>query len=415
LKSNERMPWRIRSTLSDMVFRFTIHDDQVTISIKPGALSVMFGTHEVLTYDRGGRLWVLTRDGRTYKRGLNGHVIEKYHADNGLIRRRVGGAEAAELIDSAAARMASLRDALAKEAATRAAANGALEELLTIIECASYFNAAAHVADRKAFEQVYDPVGILPPDQYMAVVAQATEGCSFNTCTFCDFYRGRRFRIKSPDEFRVHTRAVRAFLGDSILLRRSIFLGEANALAAPIRRLETFMQIAREEIGDLPIHAFLDGFTGSKKTASEYARLRMLGLKRVSIGMESGHDPLLAFVEKPSSAADIVATVTELKQAGIAVSVIVLVGLGGDRFAAGHVADTVALLNRLPLGSGDIVYFSTLSERANAPYAAQIRAAGIRPLNDAELREQRQAIVERLNFSSPGPQIATYDIHEFIY
>jgi len=401
--------------LSDMVFRFTIHGEQVTISIKPGALSVMFGTHEVLTYDRGGRLWVLTRDGRTYKRGLNGHVIEKYHADNGLIRRRVGGAEAAELIDSAAARMASLRDALAKEAATRAAANGALEELLTIIECASYFNAAAHVADRKAFEQVYDPVGILPPDQYMAVVAQATEGCSFNTCTFCDFYRGRRFRIKSPDEFRVHTRAVRAFLGDSILLRRSIFLGEANALAAPIRRLETFMQIAREEIGDLPIHAFLDGFTGSKKTASEYARLRMLGLKRVSIGMESGHDPLLAFVEKPSSAADIVATVTELKQAGIAVSVIVLVGLGGDRFAAGHVADTVALLNRLPLGSGDIVYFSTLSERANAPYADQIRAAGIRPLNDAELREQRQAIVERLNFSSPGPQIATYDIHEFIY
>ena len=398
-----------------MVFRFTIHGEQVTISIRPGALSVMFGTHEVLTYDRGGRLWVLTRDGRTYKRGLNGHVIEKYHADNGLIRRRVGGAEAAELIDSAAARMASLRDALAKEAATRAAANGALEELLTIIECASYFNAAAHVADRKAFEQVYDPVGILPPDQYMAVVAQATEGCSFNTCTFCDFYRGRRFRIKSPDEFRVHTRAVRAFLGDSILLRRSIFLGEANALAAPIRRLETFMQIAREEIGDLPIHAFLDGFTGSKKTASEYARLRMLGLKRVSIGMESGHDPLLAFVEKPSSAADIVATVTELKQAGIAVSVIVLVGLGGDRFAAGHVADTVALLNRLPLGSGDIVYFSTLSERANAPYAAQIRAAGIRPLNDAELREQRQAIVERLNFSSPGPQIATYDIHEFIY
>ena len=398
-----------------MVFRFTIHDDQVTISIKPGALSVMFGTHEVLTYDRGGRLWVLTRDGRTYKRGLNGHVIEKYHADNGLIRRRVGGAEAAELIDSAAARMASLRDALAKEAATRAAANGALEELLTIIECASYFNAAAHVADRKAFEQVYDPVGILPPDQYMAVVAQATEGCSFNTCTFCDFYRGRRFRIKSPDEFRVHTRAVRAFLGDSILLRRSIFLGEANALAAPTRRLEAFMQIAREEIGDLPIHAFLDGFTGSRKTASEYARLGMLGLKRVSIGMESGHDPLLTFVQKPSSAADIVATVTELKQAGIAVSVIVLVGLGGDRFAAGHVADTVALLNRLPLGSGDIVYFSTLSERANAPYADQIRAAGIRPLNDAELREQRQAIVERLNFSSPGPQIATYDIHEFIY
>ena len=73
-----------------MVFRFTIHGEQVTISIKPGALSVMFDTREVITCDRGGRLWVLTRNGRTYRRGLNGHVIEKYHADNGLIRRRGG-------------------------------------------------------------------------------------------------------------------------------------------------------------------------------------------------------------------------------------------------------------------------------------------------------------------------------------
>jgi len=37
------------------------------------------------------------------------------------------------------------------------------------------------------------PVGILPPDQYMAVVLQAAEGCAFNTCTFCDFYRDRSF------------------------------------------------------------------------------------------------------------------------------------------------------------------------------------------------------------------------------
>ncbi|MDW8213810.1 MAG: radical SAM protein [Roseiflexaceae bacterium] len=405
----------IRPNVSAMVVCLTIGGEQVTISVKPGAISVMFGTYEVLTYDRGGRLWTLVRNGRMYRRGLNGEVLQKYHVDGALIRRRLSDAEAVDLIDSAAARMAALRDALAVEGSARADETGMPDEALEMLARAARFDAAAHLADRAAFARVYDPVGILPPDQYMAVVLQATEGCSFNTCTFCDFYRDRRFRIKSPDEFRTHAQAVRAFLGDSLLMRRSIFLGEANALAAPTPRLEAFMEIAREAIGALPVHAFLDALTGRKKSVEEYARLGALGLKRVSIGLESGHDPLLEFVQKPSSAADVAETVAALKQAGIAVSLIILIGLGGDRFAAGHVADTIALLNRLPLDAGDIIYFSTLVERARAPYSVRAAEAGIRPLDNAELHAQRQAIVAGLRFESPGPQIAMYDIHEFIY
>lgn len=408
-----------------MVLRDIICGEQVTISSKPGAVSVMFETREVLTYDRGGRLWALTRDGRTYRRGLNGQVLEKYHAGGTLVRRRLDEAEAAALIDSAAARMAALREALAGSAAFRQGVVAPVDstvpplespdDLIAMLNRAACFDACADRRDRAAFAQVYDPVGILPPDQYMAVVLQATEGCSFNTCTFCDFYRGRRFRIKAPEEFRVHAQAVRAFLGESIRLRRSIFLGEANALAVPTARLEALMQVAREEIGAWPMYAFLDGLTGSKKTAEEYARLGALGLRRVSIGMESGHDPLLAFVRKPATAADVAETVGELKRASIAVSLIVLIGLGGERFAAGHIADTIALLNQLPLGAGDIVYMSNLVEHADAPYAAQARAAGIRPLEPAELTAQRQAIVAGLRFGKQGPQIATYDIHEFVY
>ena len=46
---------------------------------------------------------------------------------------------------------------------------------------------------------VYSPVGILPPDQYLALVVQATRGCAFNTCTFCDLYRDG-YRVKSAAE-----------------------------------------------------------------------------------------------------------------------------------------------------------------------------------------------------------------------
>ena len=56
--------------------------------------------------------------------------------------------------------------------------------------------------DAARFRQIYKPVSILPPDQYLSIVLQATEGCSYNRCTFCTFYRDRPFRIKSPSRVR---------------------------------------------------------------------------------------------------------------------------------------------------------------------------------------------------------------------
>ena len=63
--------------------------------------------------------------------------------------------------------------------------------------------------DRQRFEEIYTPIGILPPDQYLALVLQVTDGgSSHNACTFCTFYRGLDFSIKLPEAFRSHVAAV---------------------------------------------------------------------------------------------------------------------------------------------------------------------------------------------------------------
>ena len=96
---------------------------------------------------------------------------------------------------------------------------------------------AALDEDAARFRSIYTPVAILPPDQYLAVVVQATEGCSWNRCTFCDFYRQQPFRIKGDGEFRSHVGDVVSFFGTAIGLRRSIFLADANALVIAQDRL----------------------------------------------------------------------------------------------------------------------------------------------------------------------------------
>jgi radical SAM superfamily enzyme YgiQ (UPF0313 family) len=154
-----------------------------------------------------------------------------------------------------------------------------------------------------------------------------------------------------------------------------------------------------------------------RKSVADWQELRALGLARVYIGMESGHDPLLRWLNKPGDAADVLDAVTTLKAAGLQASVIVMLGVGGERYAEGHVRDTISLLNAMPLGRGDLVYFSDFVVHADAPYARLAAAAGIEPLQPAATRAQEYAIRTAFVAHNPQsrPQFARYDIGEFVY
>ncbi len=254
----------------------------------------------------------------------------------------------------------------------------------------------------------------------MAVLLQATEGCSFNQCTFCRFYQDVPFRIKPADEFRQHAQQVREFLGDGISARRTIFLGDANALVSPAEKLLAQMKIAHEvfDVKSLGgMYAFLDGFSGEKKSERDYRDMAKLGLVRVYIGLESGHDPLLNFLNKPGSAADAITAAQKLKAAGVSIGVIILLGAGGHRYAEGHVQDTIAALQAMQLDLHDQIYFSELLELPGSQYTKDAFAQELDPLSRQEIEGQWSQIQVGLHFTEAGgtPHMARYDIREFIY
>ena len=410
------------------------------LSLKASSLSVAIQRDNIIVYDLAGRLYSVYRAGRHHRRSLSGPILQKWTTGERQ-RRWLTGADADHLIDWAADQLRLLAQALRQpdwEWLTPPDHPSALDELLTVIERAAHFDSAAARLDATGYADVYHPIGILPPDQYLALVLQATDGCSFNTCTFCDLYH-RPFRVKTPAEFRLHIERVRAYLGESLRLRqRSIFLGAANALAIPMSRLVPIFEIIAEEFSPSPeslslsascpaaartrersgardggIYAFLDAFTGVRKSVSDYRMLAALGLRRVYIGLESGHDPLLEFVRKPGRARDAIETVQALKAAGIQVGVIVMIGLGGDYYADGHVADTVRVLNAMPLGVGDMLYLSDLVEEPGTPYPILATQIGLQSLNASQLGAQRAAL--RHGLQLPGVKISHYDVREFVY
>ncbi len=379
----------------------------------------LHGRVAVYTYEASGRPWTFILDGVIYRRSLNGTMLAKWRPPGRpRQRRRLSRAETLALEAQARARVAAFLAAWeAGEVTFRQPPPADMRERMA---AALAFDEAAARADAARFAQVYRPIGILPPDQYLAVVVQITEGCSFNTCTFCTFYRDQPFRIKSPDEVQAHARAVRAFLGPGLPMRRGIFLGAANALITPMPRLLAAFAAVRAvfpepRFGEL--FAFLDAFSGERKTAADYAALAARGLRRVYIGLESGHAPLLRFLRKPGTPDDALRAVLAMKAGGLSVGIILLLGAGGDRFAEGHVRDTRDLLAALPLEREDIVYFSELVVTPHMPYAREAVRAGLRALTPREQAEQQRAMLAGVPWAhrKPGPRISRYDIREFVY
>jgi len=359
------------------------------------------------------------REGVLYQRGLNGRIVAKWiDQPGGRQRRWLSEPEADSLQGEAHQKMLALHDDLE---AGCLHFDPPLER--SALECLSRIAALSNrelSGDIERFRSIYRPVGILPPDQYQAVLLQATEGCSHNQCTFCDFYKNQRFHIKDEREFRLHCQDVTDFLGQGLSLRRTIFLGDANALVVPLKKLVVFLTIVNE-IFDVTalggIYAFQDAFSGDRKDAADYAQLRAFGLERVYLGLESGHDPLLNILQKPGTSNQALHAVQALKTAGVRVGVIILLGAGGKTFADRHVRDTIRVLNQMDLNLHDQIYFSELVESEGMKYTRAAIHPELQPLGERDLQRQAEQIEASLSFGLEGgtPHISRYDIREFIY
>lgn len=418
----------------------TTNGKEITLNARNESTVIMQDLERSYTFDYGGRFVGAYRDGRNYRRSFSNEIIEKQNGPrgglSGRLRRTLSPEEVrtleVEAYDFAGEVSAELRHL--KEPQHSEAVQAAQDALAHV----NSFCYTSLERERDEYAQVYHPVTILPPDQYLALYLQMTEGCAFNKCTFCNFYHDRRFHIKQPEAFHEHIRRVRAFLGEGLRLRRSIFLGDANALMIPQKLLIQRFNIIHQEFDVLPpglseyarqawraahpihfdgIYSFIDAFSTKQKRAEDFAALAELGLRRVYIGLESGDPNLLTFLGKPNTPDEVVRLIRECKEGGVAVGVIVLVGAGGAKFEAAHIQHTTELVNALRLDEHDLIYLSELVDFPDSVYSQRAAEAGIQPMNFEEIARQRQVLDDAFRFrdSAHAPRVSAYDIREFVY
>ncbi|MGB7624817.1 MAG: radical SAM protein [Terriglobia bacterium] len=422
-------------------------NQRVIIHAKHDSISICLNHfNNSLNFDREGRMISIFLNGHTFQRSEDNRYLVKWKTDKLgsplTMRRSLEFKEVEEFYSNAQETVHDVLEALQqqkmKDLIEQHVPVGEAKAVQEWMQRILSYNLDRYADRAKEFLQIYKPISILPPDQYRSLVVQGTEGCHYNQCTFCTFYRDREFRIKTPMEFRKHLKNIRRYYGESLRLRRTIFLGDANALVTPQKTLLKFLDAINEEFDITPagmekedrtlwkkahpIHfngivSFMDSFSTKQKSVDDFKEMAARNLKRVYIGVETGSDPLLAFLNKPGRSEDIREAVEHVKKANLAVGLIIMVGIGGMKFNAEHIEKTVKLLRSLPLTDHDLIYFSEFVQLPEMAYTGKAMEERIRPLSPTQIKTQMTLMRQQLRANHPVPpaKLSIYDVRDFMY
>ncbi|HOF04861.1 MAG TPA: radical SAM protein [Syntrophales bacterium] len=189
----------------------------------------------------------------------------------------------------------------------------------------------------------YEGIIIRPPSEAYSLLLQVTVGCSHNRCTFCPTYKAVKFRIKSPEEIDEDIREARRYPQVE-----RVFLCDGDALIIPQDRLVAILSRLRENLPGLKrVGLYGNAKSILRKTGEELAALRELGLGIVYLGVESGNREVLRDIKKGVTYEQMVEAGRRVKDAGLDLSVTVILGVGGRERSAAHALDTARILTEI--------------------------------------------------------------------
>ncbi|NLJ26717.1 MAG: B12-binding domain-containing radical SAM protein [Deltaproteobacteria bacterium] len=233
----------------------------------------------------------------------------------------------------------------------------------------------------------YEGMVIRPPSEAESVILQVTVGCSHNKCTFCGTYKGERFRIKDDAVIDADIRYAARHLS---FLKR-VFLADGDALILPQPRLIRILSRIREEMPWIRrVGLYGNAKSILRKSPEELEALRDLGLGIVYLGVESGDGQVLQEIKKGVSPERLIEAGRRVREAGLKLSVTVLLGIAGRERSLEHARATGELLSVM---DPNYVGVLTLMLLPNTELGQKAEAGEFELLSQPELlRELREML-----------------------
>jgi len=272
---------------------------------------------------------------------------------------------------------------------------------------------------------------IRPPSEASSLLLRVTRNCSWNRCKFCHIYKGQRFELRPVEDIKrdiLTVKAIQDKLKEATAKTGSLeaaaaailnspfsethfnvalwlyhggtsaFLQDANTLIMPTHDLVEVIKFLKKTLPSITrITSYGRSKTAAKKKLEELKALHEAGLDRLHIGLESGYDPLLAYMDKGVTAADHIAGGKKVVASGISLSEYVLLGLRGKKLWREHATETARVLNEI---NADFIRVRTLTIKEGMPLYAEVREGKFIRATDEEIVTEERLLIENLDCRS---------------
>ena len=239
----------------------------------------------------------------------------------------------------------------------------------------------------------YEGMCIRPPSEAYSILLQVTLGCSHNKCSFCGTYKDKRFTIKDD----------KIILSDILFASKymkrqdKVFLMDGDALIIPQKRLMWIIDRINEHLPRVKrIGAYANAKSIKMKTHEQLVELRKNKLGILYYGVETGDDELRKKINKGSDAKTCIEMGRKLKEAGIKLSVTVLLGIAGKARSLQHAKATGELLSAM---DPDFVGALTVMLIPGTPLYEEFNSGTFQLPDQRGLLEELREMIRHTNLS----------------
>jgi hypothetical protein len=285
-----------------------------------------------------------------------------------------------------------------------------------------------------AMAESYELGPIRPPSEAYSLLVRVTRNCPWNRCKFCPIYKGTKFQLRPVEEIKRDIKAARKIYdgiielagksggGDNVRAAAAMaanstpndacrnvalwmygggehaFLQDANTLIMKAPDLVEVIRFLKETFpGISRITTYARSKTAAQQTPAELAALREAGLSRIHMGLESGYDPVLRFMDKGVTAAEHIAGGKNVVASGISLCEYVMPGAGGKKMWREHAMETARVLSEI---DPDFIRFRTLTVQPRMLLYGDVVSGAFIRATDEEIVEEIKLLLENLKCRS---------------
>jgi radical SAM superfamily enzyme YgiQ (UPF0313 family) len=283
--------------------------------------------------------------------------------------------------------------------------------------------------------QTFELGPIRPPSEAYSLLIRATRNCPWNRCQFCHIYKGSKFGLRSVEEIIKDIEAAKAISeglkeiawktghGNKVIevaamlsnqiqygqcvrnvalwlatRGKSAFLQDSNTLIMRTPELTQVITFLRKTFPSLNrVTTYARSHTAARKSLAELKDLKDAGLDRIHIGLETGYDPLLVYMEKGGTAKNHIEGGKKVKEAGISLCEYVMPGLGGKRMSQDHARETARVLNEI---DPDYIRLRSLHVTPAMPLWTRLQDGDFELQTEDEVAKEIGSFIENLQVTS---------------